>query len=77
MRILLKALFRFCQANIFEQGQGSIWGFLPAALPVLQQGFTKLFLNRTDWIERGHRLLENHRDPGSPDFPILTFREAS
>ena len=44
-----------------EQFDGARPGLPAVQALVHDQGLTYLFLNRMQWIQRRHRLLENHR----------------
>jgi hypothetical protein len=47
--------------------------FAPADPFMEDDPFGDLLSDREDRIERGHRLLKDHRDPVSPYFPHLFF----
>ena len=63
VRICRQPLFRFRQTHQPQQFQRPLAGCRAGQALVQEQGFVDLLLDAVQRVERGHRLLEDHRDP--------------
>ena len=61
VRVFVKTLLGRRDTHRVQHLQGARTGLLPRERPVSHQALDDLFAYRESWIERGHRLLENHR----------------
>ncbi|MNE28540.1 hypothetical protein D3C80_1219850 [compost metagenome] len=62
IRIAVDAALRFRNANQFEQFKNTRARFLFAHATMISQRFGQLIANAIKRVERGHRLLKDHRD---------------
>ncbi len=69
MRIGLEAFGGFLNAHQGQQLQDALARRFAAQAPVQHQGFTDLLLDAVQRVQRGHRLLEDHRDPVATQLP--------
>ena len=75
MRIGIDAGAGIGQANPVEQVSGAGDGLVPGGAAMQHLGFADLHAQGERWVEAGHRLLENHRDPVAADSLHLGLRE--
>src|SRR5690606_2290199 len=76
MRVAVDAALRLANARAREQRDGSLTRFALRQLLVQHQRFDDLAADRVDGIQRGHRLLEDHRDVAAANSADALFRHA-
>ncbi len=69
----LEAFVGLGDAHQFQQLQGAFGGHLAGKPLVQAEHFVDLLLDGVQRVQRGHRLLENHRNPVAADMPDGLF----
>jgi len=66
MRIIVEPPFGIGDSHLPQQLHGAVGGFPPRGLGMLPDRLDELVTDGQDRIERGHRVLEDHRDVLAP-----------
>ena len=67
VRVLLETLLGFGDADVLEKLENDFLSVLAGGTEVDAQRFGQLLADLHDRIQRGHRILEDHRHLGAPD----------
>ncbi len=76
MRVTVNAAGGIGNADQFQEFQHAAAGRFPAAAAVVDDRFGDLAADRVKRIERGHRLLKDHRDLGTADLVELVISQS-
>ncbi len=75
MGILPHAVLGILDPGPMQQVNRPVSGFRIRNVAMLEQGFAQLIAQRIGWIERGHRVLENHGHALAAQICHLAFRQ--
>jgi hypothetical protein len=76
VRVLAEAALGIGQADELQEFDGARPGVLPGDVAMHEQGFGDLVADGEHRVQRGHRLLEDHRDLLAAQLAHLAFAEA-